>query len=230
MEATFCLSAVRKLIRDARRYGIRGPEQAAQMADIPNIRQQGTRLSNWLTRDQAKELLAVSDRTTLKGKRDAAILALLVGCALRRAELAELHIEDIHKREDHWVIAGLTGKGGRIRTVALPLWIKRLIDAWMAEAGHSAGREASQQKRARCGEELSDWAVRSAVESSAKAIGIERFGAHDLRRTGAKLRRKNGGNLEQIKFLLSHASIQTTERYLCSEQEIAVAVNDNLGL
>jgi integrase len=131
------LSAVRKLIGEARRNGILGPEQAAQMADIPNIRQQGTRLGNWLTRDQAKELLAVSDRTTLKGKRDAAILALLVGCALRRAEL---HIEDIRKREGRWVIAGLTGKGGRIRTVAVPLWVKRLIDAWMADAGHSAGR------------------------------------------------------------------------------------------
>jgi integrase len=50
------------------------------------------------------------------------------------------------------------------------------------------------------------------------------------RRTCAKLCRKNGGDLEQIKFLLGHASIQTTERYLGSEQEIAVAVNDNLGL
>ncbi|WP_242618386.1 site-specific integrase [Edaphobacter modestus] len=54
--------------------------------------------------------------------------------------------------------------------------------------------------------------------------------AHDLRRTCAKLCRKNGGNLEQIKFLLGHSSIQTTERYLGSDQEIAVAVNDNLGL
>ena len=80
------------------------------------------------------------------------------------------------------------------------------------------------------GEGLSDWAVWSVVEQSAKQIGIERFGAHDLRRTCAKLCRKNGGDLEQIKFLLGHSSIQTTERYLGSEQDIAEAVNDNLGL
>jgi integrase len=80
------------------------------------------------------------------------------------------------------------------------------------------------------GESLSDWAVWSVVEQSAREIGIERFGAHDLRRTCAKLCRKNGGDLEQIKFLLGHSSIQTTERYLGSEQEIAIAVNDNLGL
>jgi len=71
--------------------------------------------------------------------------------------------------------------------------------------------------------------VWSVVEQSSKQIGIEHFGAHDLRRTCAKLW-KNGGDLEQIKFLLGHSSIQTTERYLGSEQDIEIAVNDNLGL
>jgi integrase len=226
------LAAVRKLIGEARRNGILGAEQAAQMADVPNARQQGTRLGNWLTRDQAKELLTVPDRTTLKGKRDAAILALLVGCALRRAELAALCLENIQQREGRWVIADLTGKGGRIRTVAIPIWVKQLIDAWTAAAGHSAGRLLRPVNKSGrvVGDELSDWAVWSVVEQSASEIGIEHFGAHDLRRTCAKLCRKNGGDLEQIKFLLGHASIQTTERYLGSEQEIAVAVNDNLGL
>lgn len=59
---------------------------------------------------------------------------------------------------------------------------------------------------------------------------MKRLGARDLRRTCAKLCRKSGGDLEQIKFLLGHSSIQTTERYLGSEQDIAIAVNDNLGL
>jgi integrase len=69
----------------AKRNGILNAEQAATLADVPNVRQQGTRLGNWLTRDQAKALLAVPDRSTLKGKRDAVILALLLGCALRAA-------------------------------------------------------------------------------------------------------------------------------------------------
>jgi len=86
------------------------------------------------------------------------------------------------------------------------------------------------RKGGKVGASLSDWAIWSVVERSAKQIGIERFGAHDLRRTCAKLCRKSGGDLEQIKFLLGHSSIQTTERYLGSEQEIAVAVNDSLGL
>jgi integrase len=226
------LSAVRKMVGAARRNGMIGSEEADGLTDIPNIRQQGTRLGNWLTREQAKELLAVPDRSTLNGKRDYVILALLVGCALRRHELANLYIEEIQMRENRWVIADLRGKGGRVRTVAVPVWVKQGVNAWTTAAGIEEGKLLRPVLKSGkvVGESLSDWAVWSVVEQSAKEIGIERFGAHDLRRTCAKLCRKNGGDLEQIKFRLGHSSIQTTERYLGSEQEIAVAVNDNLGL
>jgi integrase len=223
---------VRKLVGEARRAGMIGQEEAASLTDIPNITQKGTRLGNWLTREQAKELLAVPDRSTLTGKRDYVILALLVGCALRRRELAELDVATIQQREGRWVLADLEGKGRRIRTVAIPIWVKQGINAWMTAAGIEDGRLLrSISKSGKINRDtLSDWAVWSIVEQSSKQIGIEHFGAHDLRRTCAKLCRKNGGDLEQIKFLLGHSSIQTTERYLGSEQDIEIAVNDNLGL
>jgi integrase len=226
------LSAVRKLVSEARRNNLIGSEEAANLTDIPNISQRGTRLGNWLTREQAKELLAVPDRSTLKGKRDYVILALLVGCALRRNELAELNVETIQQREGRWVLADLEGKGRRIRTVAVPIWVRHGVNAWITAAGIEEGRLLrSVSKSGKVNRNtLSDWAVWSVVEQSSKQIGIEHFGAHDLRRTCAKLCRKSGGDLEQIKFLLGHSSIQTTERYLGSDQEIAVAVNDNLGL
>ena len=130
-----------------------------------------------------------------------------------------------------WVLADLLGKGRRVRTVAVPLWVKQGINAWMAAAGIEEGRLLRRiRKGGKLGETLSDWAIWSVVMESAREIGIERFGAHDLRRTCAKLCRKAGGDLEQIKFLLGHSSVQTTERYLGSEQEIAIAVNDSLGL
>lgn len=226
------LSAVRKLVSEARRNGILDAEQAAQMADIPNVRQQGTRMGNWLTREQAKDLLAVPDRSTLKGKRDYCILALLVGCALRRHELTNLEVGDIQLREGRWVIADMRGKGGRVRTVPIPMWVKHAVNAWMTAAAVEDGkllRPVSKAGKLK-GDQLGDGAIWSVVEASARDIGIERFGAHDLRRTCAKLCRKNGGDLEQIKFLLGHSSIQTTERYLGSEQDLAIAVNDNLGL
>jgi integrase len=123
------LSAVRKMVGEARRAGMIGQEEATSLTDVPNIRQKGTRLGNWLTREQAKDLLTVPDRSTLKGKRDYVILALLVGCALRRNELAELDVETIQQRDGRWVLADLEGKGRRIRTVAVPIWVKKGIDA-----------------------------------------------------------------------------------------------------
>jgi integrase len=227
------LSAVRKLVGEARRNDLIGVEEAANLTAIPNVREQGTLLGNWLTREQAKELLTVPDRSRLKGKRDYCILALLVGCALRRRELACLSIEEIQMREGRWRSSTPRGKGGRRRTVAVPVWVKRGIDAWTSAAQLVSGRllrPLSKSGRV-LGEELSDWAVWSVVESSAKEIGIEHLGARDLRRTCAKLCRKNGGDLEQIKFLLGHSSIHPDDRALPRiRAEIAIAVNDNLGL
>jgi integrase len=101
----------------------------------------------------------------------------------------------------------------------------------MTAAGVEDGRLLrAVSKAGKVKESMSGWAVWSVVEQSAKQIGIEHFGAHDLRRTCSKLCRKGGGDLEQIEFLLGHSSIQTTERYLGSEQDIEIAVNDNLGL
>jgi integrase len=227
------LSAIRKLIMEARKQGIIDSETAASLTDVENIRQQGTLTGNWLTRSQAKELLAVPDSERLIGKRDHALLALLLGCGLRRQELAQLQVEDIVEREGRSVIVDMVGKGRRIRTVAVPFWVKKSVDVWTAAAGITQGpllRPVSKSGKKAGETALGAWSVWSVVERCAKEIGIKDFGPHDLRRTCAKLCRKAGGDLEQIKFLLGHSSIQTTERYLGSEQEIAVAVNDRWSL
>jgi integrase len=118
-------------------------------------------------------------------------------------------------REGRWVLADLRGKGGRIRTVAVPLWVKQGIDAWTAAAGIAGGKLLRPLSNGGniIGDELRDRAIWKVVQEAAKRIGIERLGAHDLRRTCAKLCRKSGGDLEQIKFLLGHSSIQTKELF-----------------
>src|SRR5260370_21551154 len=107
------LSAVRKLVGEARRAGMLGQEEAASLNDVPNVRQKGTRLGNWLTREQAKELLAVPDRSTLKGKPDYIVIALLFSCALRRRHLATLNIQDIQLRAGRFGIIDHPGQRDR---------------------------------------------------------------------------------------------------------------------
>ena len=77
---------------------------------------------------------------TLKGKRDRALLGLLLGCGLRRKEAAELDIAHLQRMEDHWAIADLAGKARHVRTVPVPDWVKSAIDTWLASAGLSEGR------------------------------------------------------------------------------------------
>ena len=59
---------------------------------------------------------------------DRAILAVLIGCGLRRAEVVGLQYDDLKIREEHWVVADLIGKGKHIRTVPMPGWVKRAVD------------------------------------------------------------------------------------------------------
>jgi site-specific recombinase XerD len=75
-------------------------------------------LGNWLTAEQSRTLIHAPDDQTLKGRRDHAILAVMMACGLRRSEVADLTVQHLQQREAHWVIADLIGKAAHIRTAA----------------------------------------------------------------------------------------------------------------
>jgi integrase len=222
------VNAIRCFVAESKRSGQISRELGDDLLELKTLPNRGNRTGNWLDRDQAKLLLAVPDRKTKRGKRDYCILAILVGCGLRRDELAALELDVLQQREGRWVLSDLVGKGGRVRTVPVPAWVKHGIDSWTKAAGIESGHVLRSLRR--LSDPLSDDSIWEVVRDSALAIGIEHFGPHDLRRTCAKLCRSRGGRLEQIQMLLGHASIQTTERYLGSTQNLKHAVNDDLGL
>ena len=192
----------------------------------------GKRVGNWLTPEQARELLQNPTPDNVRATRDRAVLALLLGCGLRRAELAGLRFSDLQVREDHWIIADLLGKGKHIRTVPIPAWVKKAVDDWSAAASVCTGaifRKVSPLGKV-WGEGITSKAVWHIVKKAAKRAGIDRLAPHDLRRSCAKFCHVAGGELEQIQFLLGHASIQTTEQYLGCKQKLRHAVNDDFGL
>lgn len=225
------LAAVRRLARQAAENGLIPAAQAASIAATRNVRQLGTRSGNWLSRAQAQALIEAPAPSTLKGKRDRAALALLVGCGLRREEAVRLQFEDIQQRDGRWVIPDLTGKHGHIRTVPVPSWVKVAVDRWADAAQIHSGtilRAVNRHGRI-THDSLTGQAVFELAALYGRAINVE-LRPHDLRRTCAKLCRANGGELEQIQLLLGHASIQTTERYLGTKQDLTNAPNDRLGL
>ena len=227
------LSAVRKLARELADNGRLDPVVAAAIERAKGVERRGIRAGNWLLKDQVNELLQAPSATTRKGKRDRAILALLVACGLRRGEVIVLTVDQLQQREGRWVIPDLEGKGGRIRTIPIPALVKVRIDEWMASAAIREGRIFRSVNKGDkvIGEGIGDEkAVWRLVVDYAAQTSLGALAPHDLRRTCAKLCRKAGGNLEQIQLLLGHASVATTERYLGTELGLAIAVNDGLGI
>jgi site-specific recombinase XerD len=106
------MAAVRRLAYEAADSGLLSPELAAGIHRVKRVRKLGSRLGNWLKAAEAAALWQIPDRQTLIGKRNRAILAILLGCGLRRHELAELTLECLQRREERWAIIDLIGKGG----------------------------------------------------------------------------------------------------------------------
>jgi integrase len=109
------LAAVRRLAYEASDSGLLSPDLAAGIRRVKGARRLGVRIGNWLTAEEGRRLIGAFDDSTPKRRRNRALIAVLIGCGLRRAEAAVLKLEDVQLREEHWVIADLRGKGGHIR-------------------------------------------------------------------------------------------------------------------
>jgi site-specific recombinase XerD len=226
------LSAIRRLADESAESGWLSPEHAIGIRRVKGVKRLGRKIGNWLTRNQAQELVNAASRASLLGLRDGAMLGLLLGCGLRRSEVVGLNLDQLQSREGRWVIVNLIGKGKRLRTIPVPSWSKELLDAWLRHSGVSEGKVFRRVLKGGTRREAGVTAnvVWYAVKRCACRVGIANLAPHDLRRTCARLCHSSGGELEQIQFLLGHASVQTTERYIGSKQKLQHAVNDRLGI
>ena len=210
----------------------RAQELAAGIARVKGVKQLGHRSGNWLSLAQSSQVLKNTGGDSLRAKRDYAMLAVLLGCGLRRSELVGLETDEVQTRQDHWAIVDLIGKGRRVRTVPIPHWVKQALDRWVTAAGITEGKifRAVTRRGKMWGKGISQNLVWCVVRNCCKGVGLEHIAPHDLRRTCAKLCHSGGGELEQIQFLLGHASVQTTERYLGCKQNLGHPVNDRFTL
>jgi integrase len=135
---------------------------------------------------------------------------VLLACGLRRHEVAGLTTNHLQQREGHWAIVDLRGKAGHFRTIPVPDWVQNLLDEWTKAAGIATGslfRRVSSAGKV-WGEKVTEKLVWHVVKEFAAKIGVRKLAPHDLRRSCARLCRAAGGELEQIQFLLGHASVR----------------------
>ncbi len=171
---------------------------------------------------QARALLNAPSADTLKGKRDRAILAVLLYHGLRRAELCALRVGDL---EDRRGIKHLRvhGKGSKIRFVpAHPAALAR-IEEYLDAAGHKADGEGplfrpikNNRSGGGLGAALTPGGVYVAVVchyAAAAGISVRGFGPHALRATAATNALDHEADIAKVQEWLGHANIATTRLY-----------------
>lgn len=226
------LSAIRRLASEAEDNALLDSKIANGIRAVRGVPVRGRRTGNWLTKEEAQKWLDAPDLKTLKGVRDRALLAVLIGCGLRRAEASILSFAHVEQREGRWAIVDIVGKRDKTRTVPMPSWAKACVDAWRTVARLEEGFVFRRVNRGGnlMGERMTEQAIYNIVVSYAERLEKRGIAPHDLRRTFAKLAHKGGSPIDQIQLSLGHDSIQTTEKYLGVEQDLTDAPCDHLGL
>jgi integrase len=225
------LSAIRKLAREAVDNGLLDPVMGQGIQRVRGIRAGGVRAGNWLTREEAQKLLDKPDTQTITGLRDQAILAVFLGCGLRRSEVASLTWEHIQQRDGRWAIMDLVGKRNKIRSVPMPSWCRQALDNWKEATGRSSETVFYPLNKGgnRSGNSMSPQSLYCVVQKYAKE-DHPGLAPHDLRRTYAKLAHKGGAELIQIQKSLGHSNVKVTEDYIGADQDFTTAPCDLLGL
>src|SRR5882724_5832355 len=219
------LGAVRRLVYEAADCGLLSADLAAGIRRVKGVKKLGVRLGNWLTVEQGQALWKAPDRERLKGKRDRALLALLLACGLRRHEAVALTLDHLQQREEHWAIVDLMGKGGHVRTVPVPDWVRSELEEWLAAAGIDRGRLFLRVNKVgkAWGDGMTVKAVWHIVKESARTIGVAKLAPHDLRRTCARLCHASGGEVgaDPIPFGACLGSNHRTVRWLQAADSIS---------
>ena len=233
------LSAIKKLVTEAAENGWLDAPTAWSLSKVPGAKARKTRTGRWLTLEEARKLLALPDTTTLIGKRDSAMLWLLLGCGLRRAEASGVRIEQIEEREGRVILRDVRGKGEKVRIVPVPANGYAAIYDWIVASGftegpilrlvHNAnppGQPVYHTVRSRG---MDEKAIYGRLQCYAKRLGVP-LSPHDLRRTFGALARRGGAEVNEIQRTYGHASSVTTDLYLADCINLEVAPCDQTGL
>jgi len=221
------LSVARRLLGEAVK---RGDLTANPAADIKGFKVGDNETPHHALNDkEAKELLAAIDVATKKGKRDYALILLLLWTGLRRSEASALTIGDLKTEQGHHVLMVQHGKGDKRRKVKLSVKAMRAVSDYLEATGRKAkpataplfvGFNKGDHPEEKA---ISDKLIYRLVLAYAKAAEIESLSPHGLRASFVTLALEGGAKLQQVQYAAGHADPRTTERY----QKRKINLDDN---
>jgi site-specific recombinase XerD len=239
--ASRMLVVAKRLLDEAVKRGVLSANPAS---DIKGFRSGGDKETTHtaLTKAQTKALLAAVDRTTSRGKRDYALLMVLVYTGIRRAECAGLTLGDLREEQGYQVAVIRHGKGNKRRVVKLPVPVRQAIDAWLAALSATPQivtstaaplfiqfRKGDNPDKHLSG--LSTNAIENIVKYYAKLAELPvHLSPHSLRASFVTLALEGGARLQQVQYAVGHADPRTTERYQKRKLNLEDHASDYLHL
>ena len=207
------LSALKGVAKVLWRQKVLSNESYAEIADIKSYR--GTRKGSgrMLERREIRAIFDYLDKNSdIKATRDAALISVMLGCGLRRSEIAGLKMEDIDLKKHSFAVIG---KGNKQKICYLPEDCFKRLKLWLEYRGSDPGflfyalkRDGSLVEKG-----LTDQRVYDIMRELCAAVKLKRFSPHDLRRTYASYLIDSGTDLITVRDLMGHASVATTQIY-----------------
>lgn len=179
-----------------------------------------------LSKEQAHALLGVIDTSTKKGKRDYAIILLLIKTGLRRLECAALNVEDIREELGHHTLFLRETKGNKLDTVKLSVDVWRAVNTYLEAINRSnASKDEPLFISFRKGDHpqskrISPNDIYRSVKEYAEKAGIKQLSPHGLRATFITLSIEGGAPLHKVQYAARHSDPRMTEHYHKRKQNL----------
>ena len=224
------MCALRRVLTEARKLQLMDAEELAVALELPKIKSTLRLRGRALSGAEIAALMAACQQdATAQGTRDAALVAILRGAGLRRAEVVKLELADFELETGALEVR--RGKGGKDRTVYLPQGAIAFVEAWLEVRGRIPGALLCPIRRGGHLEmrHMTPQAVLLILQKRAQQAGVESFSPHDFRRTFCSDLLDAGVDIVTVQKLAGHASPVTTAKYDRRGEEAKRRAVQNLG-